>query len=132
MSELYRRGLKEITSIDPENGAGFIEEVRKASPDLSEYFVEFGFGEIYSREVLDSKTKALIAISSLVGIGHCQSHLKILILGALRAECSKEEIIETIIQSIPHVGFPSTLLAMKTAAEAFRSNPTISKPKRRT
>ena len=131
MSELYRRGLKEITRIDPEGGADFIEELRKASPDLSEYFVEFGFGEIYARDVLDAKTKALIAISSLVCIGHCQSHLKILILGAIRAECSKEEIIETIIQSVAHVGFPSALLAMKTAAEAFRSNPLIPKPKKR-
>ncbi len=119
MSELYRRGLKEITRIDPERGAELVRELKKISPDFAEYFVEFAFGTIYARDVLDPKTKELIAIASLAAIGHCQNHLRTHISAAFRAGCTKEEIVEVIIQSAVYVGFPSALSALKLVKDFF-------------
>ncbi len=73
----------------------------------------------------------LIAVASLVAIGHCHSTLRIVILGALRAGCSKSEIIEAILQSIVHVGFPTVLTAMRVAVDAFMADPEILKPKKK-
>ena len=119
MSENYRRGLKEITRIDPKRGAELVRELKKISPDFAEYFVEFAFGTVYARDVLDPKTKELVAIASLTVIGHCQNHLRTHIAAAFRAGCTKEEIVEVIIQSAVYVGFPSALSALKLVKDFF-------------
>jgi 4-carboxymuconolactone decarboxylase len=119
MSDAYRKGLKEIVQIDPENGAAFIEELEKVSPDFAEYFVEFAFGKIYTRSVLDSKIKELIAIANLTAISHSPSHLKLRILGAIRVGCSKQEIMEVIIQSVIYVGFMKATIALNVVKEVF-------------
>lgn len=125
--EAYRQGLKEITDIDPINGSIFIEELKKVSPDFAEYFVEFAFGKIHSRSVLDSRVKELIAIASLTAIGYSQSHLKLRIFGAVRAGCSKEEIMEVIIQSVVYVGFMKTTTALNLVKEVFEEHASLAK-----
>jgi 4-carboxymuconolactone decarboxylase len=126
-SEAYRQGLNEIIQIDPVNGPIFVEELKKLSPDFAEYFVGFAFGKIHSRSVLDSKVKELIAIASLTAIGYSQSHLKLRILGAIRAGCSKEEIMEVIIQSVVYVGFMKTTTALNLVKEVFEEHASLTK-----
>ncbi len=128
MSEAYRQGLKEISRIDPDTGPAFVEELEKISPDFSKYFVEFAFGNIHSRPILPPKFKELIAIGNLTVLGHGEVHLQLRIFGALRAGCSKEEILEVIIQSVIYTGFMRAIVALKSAKEVFEEydqNPTI-------
>ncbi len=73
MPESYLKGLEEITRNDPENGAHFVEELKKISPDFAEYFVGFAFGKIHARNVLDPKVKELVAIASLIALGDGRS-----------------------------------------------------------
>jgi len=99
MSEAYRNGLKEIIRIDPDNGAEFVNELKKLSPEFAEYFVEFELGTIYRRSILEPKLKELIAIATLTAMSYNHSHLKLHILGAIKMGCSKEEIMEVIFLS---------------------------------
>jgi 4-carboxymuconolactone decarboxylase len=126
MSEQYRRGIQEIMLIDPEHGEESIEELQRICPDFAEYFVTIVFGEFYSRKILDPKTKALIGIGNLIGIGHCHGFLRTQILGASRAGCARQEIAEAIIQSAVHSGFPAALSALKIMVEAFADEATSS------
>jgi 4-carboxymuconolactone decarboxylase len=105
MSESYLKGLEEIARIDPESGLLFVEELKKISPDFAEYFV-------------DSKMKELVAIASLVALGDGKSHLHLRIVGAMRVGCTKEEIIEVIIQNVVYVGFTRAMAAMNAVREA--------------
>src|ERR1700678_3425666 len=98
MSESYQKGLQQIGGTDPENGHLFVEELKAVSPDFAEYYVGFAFGNIHARDVLEPKIKELIAISSLIALGDGKSHLRLRILGAIRAGCTKNEIIEVVIQ----------------------------------
>ena len=119
MPDSYRKGLQEIAAIDPEAGPAFVEELKRISPDFADYFVGFAFGKIHARTILDPKTKELIAIATLVAIPDGRSHLRLRIQAASRVGCSKEEIIEVIIQSIVHVGFTKALIALHLAKEVF-------------
>jgi len=119
VSEAYRNGLKQIIQVDPENGAAFVEELKKVSPEFAEYFVEFAFGTIYRRSILEPKLKELIAIATLTAMSYNHSHLKLHILGAIRMGCSKEEIMEVIIQSVIYVGFMKTTIALNLVKEVF-------------
>ena len=117
MSESYQKGLQEIAGTDPENGPLFVEELRKLSPDFAEYYVGFAFGKIHARDVLEPKVKELIAMSSLIAMGDGKSHLRLRILGALRAGCTKKEIIEVVIQSVVYVGFTKAMAALNLVRE---------------
>ncbi len=130
MSEQFKRGLKELIRIDPEHGEASIEELQRLCPDFAEYFVTMAFGEIYSRDALDAKTKALVSIANLVALGHCDGFLRTQILGAKNAGCSRDEVIEVMIQSIIYSGFPKALLGLKMAVEVFARAAPASKSKR--
>ncbi len=117
MAESYLKGLEEITAIDPESGPAFVEELKTISPDFAEYFVGFAWGKIYARNVLDPKFKELIAIANLISICDGKSHLRLRIQSACRAGCTKEEIIEVIIQSLVYVGFTKALRALYLVKE---------------
>ena len=119
MPEAYLKGLEEIAGTDPENGPLFVEELKRVSPDFAEYFVGFAFGKIYARQVLEPKVKELVAIASLIGIGDGKSYLRLRIMGAMRVGCSKEEIIEVIIQSVVYVGFIRAMVALGLVREVF-------------
>jgi 4-carboxymuconolactone decarboxylase len=115
--ESYLKGLEEITAIDPESGPSFVEELKKVSPDFAEYFVAFAYGKIHARQILEPKVKELVAIASLIALGDAKSHLRLRIQGACRAGCTKEEIIEVIIQSLVYVGFTKALSALHLVKE---------------
>jgi 4-carboxymuconolactone decarboxylase len=122
MPEAYLKGLEEIAGTDPENGPLFVEELKRVSPDFAEYFVGFAFGKIHARTILDPKVKELVAIASLIALGDGKSHLRLRILGAVRAGCSKEEIIEVIIQSVVYVGFTRAMVALNIVREVFEDH----------
>ena len=80
--------------------------------DVARFLTEFCFGDIYTRNGLDVKTRELITISILVTTGDTET-LKSHIKGALKAGNSKETITAAMIQCLPYVGFPKTIAALK-------------------
>lgn len=86
--------------------------------DVSRFLTEVCFGDFYTREGLDLKTRELLVISILVTTGNpttLKSHIK----GNLKAGNSKETITAAIIQCLPYVGFPNTLSALRTLKEVL-------------
>jgi len=124
MSEYYLKGLEEISAIDPANGPLFVEELKAFSPDFAAYFVGFAFGRVHARQVLETRVKELVAIASLIALADAKSHLRLRIQGALRLGCTKDELIEVIIQSIVHVGFTRATAALNLVREVCGENAT--------
>ncbi len=86
--------------------------------DVARFLTEVCFGDFYTREGLDVKTRELLFISALVTTGNTttlKSHIK----GNLKAGNSKETITAAIIQCLPYVGFPNTLAALRTLKEVL-------------
>ena len=81
--------------------------------DVSRFLTEFCFGDFYTREGLDIKTRELLVIALLTTTGNfdtLKSHIK----GNLKVGNSKEIIAAAIIQAMPYTGFPNAISALKT------------------
>ncbi|HWR26230.1 MAG TPA: carboxymuconolactone decarboxylase family protein, partial [Methanosarcina sp.] len=74
----------------------------------------------YSRPGLDLKSREIATVAALTALGNARPQLKVHINAALNVGCSKEEIIEIIIQMAVYAGFPAALNAMFAAKEVFQ------------
>lgn len=117
--DLYARGLEEMRRHFGEDADAHIEKLREISPEFARVNVEFPFGQLYPRDVLDEKTRELCTIAALTVEGHCLPELKLHAAGALNCGATREEVIEVIIQMIAYCGFPAATNALLVVKEAF-------------
>jgi 4-carboxymuconolactone decarboxylase len=119
-SERYERGLKLVKKLYGETGARTLESLREGgAPQLSDYIVEFVFGDVFSRPQLDVKTREMITVAALTAMGTAPAQLRAHIEGALNAGCSESEICEIVAQMCVYAGFPAALNGMAAAREVF-------------
>ncbi len=86
--------------------------------DVARFLTEVCFGDFYTREGLDIKTRELMTIAILTTTGNAgvlKSHIK----GNLKAGNSIETITAAIIQVMPYVGFPNSFAALKTVKDVI-------------
>ena len=117
--ERFIRGLEKLREIDGEAGERVIEALKDIAPDLGRYTIEYPFGDVYSREGLDVKSREIATIAALSAMGNAKPQLKVHIGAALNVGCSPKEIIEIIIQMSVYAGFPAALNAAFAAKEVF-------------
>jgi len=85
---------------------------------LQNMVVENCWGEVWTRGVLNKKTRSLITIGMLAAL-KMPTELKAHVLGGLRNGCTVEEIQETLLQSTVYCGIPSGVEAFKAAREVI-------------
>lgn len=121
-SERFEKGL---AIQKPLYGDEIVENMKglpdNMGDDVAKFLTEVCFGDFYTRQGLDLKTRELLIISLLVTTGNTsviKSHIK----GNLKAGNSLETITAVIIQCLPYVGFPNTLSALTTMKEVINKN----------
>jgi 4-carboxymuconolactone decarboxylase len=119
-NERFDRGWKRLKEINGESGERITETLREIAPDLAKYVIEFPFGDIYSRPGLDLKSREIATVAALTALGNASPQLKSHISGALNVGCTKEEIVEVIMQMAVYAGFPAALNGMYAAKEVFK------------
>ncbi len=117
MKSRFETGWDRLKQVDGQAGEAVIESLQDIAPDLGRYVIEFPFGDVYSRPGLDLRTRELVTVAALTAMGNCQPQLRVHINGALNVGCTKEEIVETIIQMAVYAGFPSALNGMAVLKE---------------
>lgn len=115
----YDRGWQKLAEVDGEAGHRVIESLKDIAPDLARYIIEFAFGDVYSRPGLDLKSREIATVAALTALGNAQPQLKVHLHGALNVGCSREEIIEIILQLAVYAGFPAALNGVFAAKEVF-------------
>jgi len=115
----YQAGLEKLTEIDGEAGHQVIESLKDVCPDLAKYTIEFPFGDIYSREGLDLKSREIATVAALTAMGHCAPQLKVHVHAALNVGCTPEEVKETVLQMAVYAGFPAALNGMFIVKEVL-------------
>jgi 4-carboxymuconolactone decarboxylase len=118
-SERFRRGWERLREVDAEGGERVIESLQTVAPDLGRYVVEFAFGDIYSRSVLDLRQRQLVTISALTTMGGAEPQLEVHVNAGLNVGLTAREIVEAILQCIPYTGFPRVLNATFVAKRVF-------------
>ena len=94
------------------------DELNAICPTHAQAIHEYCFGTIWDRPHLDLKTRELIVIAAAMA-SDCPNEVALHARGALNRGAKREEIIETILQCAPYVGFPKTNHALKAAKDVF-------------
>ncbi len=115
----FERGLKKLAEIDGEAGERVLESLKGIAPDLGRYIIEFPFGDIYSRPGLDLKSREIAVVAALTAMGNARPQLQVHIHGALNVGCTREEVVEVIMQMAVYAGFPAALNGIFAAKEVF-------------
>ena len=61
----------------------------------------------------------MFKVAALTVLGYPQAELKEHIRGALNVGCTRDEILEIVLQMAVYAGFPAALEAVRTAAAVF-------------
>ena len=115
----YSRGLEKLREIDGMAGERVIASLADIAPDFAKYLIEFPFGDIYSRPQLELKAREIGVVAALTALGNATPQLKVHIHGALNVGCSREEVVEIIMQMSVYAGFPAALNGLFAAKEVF-------------
>ena len=119
-NERFDRGWEKLKEIDGEAGQRVIAALKAVAPDLARYTIEFPFGDVYSRPGLSLKEREIATVAALTALGHAQAQLKVHVHGALNVGCTRNEVVEIIIQMAVYAGFPAALNAAFSAKEVFQ------------
>jgi len=117
--ERYQRGWNKLKEIDGEAGKKVIQSLEDIAPDFATYLIEFPFGDIYSRPALDLKSREIAVVAALTAMGNAAPQLKVHIHGALNVGCTREEVVEVIMQMAVYAGFPAALNGLFAAKAVF-------------
>jgi 4-carboxymuconolactone decarboxylase len=118
-SQRYQRGWQRLIEVDAEAGERVLESLKDVAPDLGRYVVEFAYGEIYQRPVLDLRQRQLVTISALTTLGGAEPQLEVHINAGLNVGLTAREVVEAILHCIPYTGFPRVLNAILVAKRVF-------------
>ncbi|WP_234117494.1 carboxymuconolactone decarboxylase family protein [Clostridium hydrogenum] len=114
------RGYKKMLEIDGEAGKKVGSSLNDISPELVKYMIEYSFGDIYSRDVLDLKSKEIGVVAALTALGNAEPQLKVHINGALNVGCTINDVKEIILQMTAYSGFPTAINAMNALKEVIK------------
>lgn len=103
-TERYDRGWKKLRETNETAARQLLDSLGDVAPDLGRYIVEFAYGDVLSRPGLDPGSRELVSIG---------------ILAALNVGCTREEIVETLIQTAVYAGFPAALNGTAIAGRVF-------------
>lgn len=115
----YVKGLE----VQKEIFGDMIEKMYKESPEnqlhIQKYLSANCFGDYYTRNGLDKKTRELLTLSFLMSLGGTESQMKAHIQGNLNIGNDKETLLGMMTQLIPYIGYPRTLNAIKCLNEVI-------------
>jgi alkylhydroperoxidase/carboxymuconolactone decarboxylase family protein YurZ len=81
-------------------------------PDWADLWLAFVYQGMYSRGIVDEKTRLLCMVGNCVAVNEAvqgRAHMR----GAMRAGADPREVMEVILQSAVNFGMPSTLSSLK-------------------
>lgn len=91
----------------------------KAVDDFQRIAVEHCYTDVWSRDVLDHKTRSVACLSILATLG-TYDELKLHVEAALANGWSHEEVMEIILLLIPYIGVPKSIKALRVTGETFQ------------
>jgi len=118
-TDRYKQGREKLKEIDGEAGEKVIDSLNDVFPDLGKFIIEYAFGDIYSRDGLDLKSKEIAVVAALTAMGTALPQLKVHINGALNTGSSISEVKEVILQMTVYSGFPNCINSMNALREVL-------------
>jgi 4-carboxymuconolactone decarboxylase len=100
-----------------------IERTRVNAPEnqkhIQDYLAGNCFGDYYTRNGLDMKTRELLTFSMLISMGGTESQVKGHVQGNVNVGNNKETLLSVTTQLLPYIGYPRTLNAINCINEVI-------------
>jgi 4-carboxymuconolactone decarboxylase len=118
-NELYETGLRIRREV---LGSEYVDKSISMSDDfnrpLQELVTQYCWGAVWSRPGLTRKTRSLINLAMLTALNR-PHEVKLHLKGALNNGCSREEIMEVLLQTAIYCGVPAAIDSFRVAREVF-------------
>ena len=85
---------------------------------LQELVTEYCWGAIWTRPGLPRKTRSLLNLGMLTALNR-PHEVKLHVRGALRNGCTREEIMEVLLQAAIYCGVPAAIDSFRAAREVL-------------
>lgn len=112
MSDRYRKGVEFLQRSGVNGVESTANQVAELSPDFARMAIEFVYGDLYTRDPLDLRTREMAAIAALAATGTALPQLRVHVSSALRLGISRGELIELLMQTAAYAGFPNAINAL--------------------
>ena len=115
-----QKAQKILDVINPNLTAYLQDDWDGMVPDFAENLINTAYGDIYSREGVDLKTRQLATVAALTAMGgQTAPQLKVNIKHALKAGANRKEVVEIIYQMSLYGGMPAAINGLRAAKQVF-------------
>jgi 4-carboxymuconolactone decarboxylase len=98
-----------------------IDKMRQQAPKdqmhIQDFLAANCFGDYYTRNGLDIKTRELLTFAMLISLGGCEPQVKGHVTGNLNVGNDRIRLIDVVTQLLPYIGYPRTLNALRVIDE---------------
>lgn len=112
--ELFEAGIAlRRTMFGPQGSDNQVDNVTELDDKLQDFVTRQCFGDVWQRDVLDTKARSLVTIAMLVAMGRSHEtgiHMR----GGLANGLTVEQIREVLVQSIMYCGLPAAVDGFRT------------------
>lgn len=115
----YERGYRALQMLDREAAEQVISGLRDIAPEMSEFLVEFAYGDVFSRPGLEPRWREIATIAALTALGNATPQLKWHISAALNIGVRPEQVIDIMYISAVYHGFPAALNGIAAVREVL-------------
>ena len=119
-SELFKKGLQVRREV---LGAEYVDASISQADDFSrplqELVTEYCWGAVWTRPGLDRKTRSLLNLGMLIALNR-PHEVKLHLRGALNNGCSKNDIMEVLLQAAIYCGVAAAIDSLRVAKEFFQ------------
>jgi alkylhydroperoxidase/carboxymuconolactone decarboxylase family protein YurZ len=111
MSRHDWRGISTGLRLRPKHHLNMLSYLHSLDEEFADLWIDFTYRGMYSRGILDDKTRILCIVGNCVSVGEAiqiRSHMR----GALRAGATPREVLEVLLQSSALFGMPSLMRSL--------------------
>ena len=105
----------------PKHHLNVLEFLDKIDPEFAGLWVRFCYGDMYTRSIVDDKTRLLCMIGDCLAVGEAtqsRGHMR----GAMRNGASPKEVLEVVLQTCVNFGMPGMLHALEMFVQIMQED----------
>ncbi|AKS32177.1 4-carboxymuconolactone decarboxylase [Mycolicibacterium goodii] len=119
-AESYERGIKNRKEVlGDAHVQRSLDAVTEFSRPIQELVTEYCWGEVWSRDGIDRKTRSLLNLATLTALNRMHE-LGVHVRGAINNGVTPAQIQEVLIQSAIYVGVPAALESFRVAERVLK------------
>jgi 4-carboxymuconolactone decarboxylase len=120
LEELRTRGRATMQALHGDRALqGYASPDNPVTGALYSLAIQYGYGDIWSRPGLGRRERALVSVAAFTAL-RLPEQVQKFGQSALNVGLTKAQVIEAVIQTAPHSGFPPALNALAALSVVFR------------